>query len=153
MQDARFLNDVAADGEGRVYVSDFGTSAIWRLADGKLEKWLDGPQLKYPNGLLVQGDKLIVAAWGAPKTQDKTFAAANLFEISLKDKSVRDLGSGTPIGNLDGIEPDGPDSYLRHGLGGGRRLPRRRHGQGRSGARPRSGQRRHRHDAGRAACC
>ena len=106
-----FLNDVAADGEGRVYVSDSGASTIWRLADGKLEKWLDGPQLKYPNGLLVQGDKLIVAAWGAP-LPDKTFAAANLMEISLKDKSVRDLGSGTPIGNLDGIVPDGPDSYF-----------------------------------------
>ena len=107
-----FLNDVAADGEGNVYMSDSGTSAIWRLADGKLEKWLEGPQLKYPNGLLVQGDKLIVAAWGAPKTDDKTFAAANLLEISLKDKSVRDIGSGTPIGNLDGIVADGPDSYF-----------------------------------------
>ena len=106
-----FLNDVAADGEGRVYVSDSGASVIWRLADGKLEKWLEGPQLKYPNGLLVHGDKLIVAAWGAP-LPDKTFAAANLLEISLKDKSVRDLGSGTPVGNLDGIVPDGPDSYL-----------------------------------------
>jgi sugar lactone lactonase YvrE len=107
-----FLNDVAADGEGRVYLSDSGTSAIWRLADGKLEKWLDGPQLKYPTGLLVQGDKLIVAAWGAPKTDNQTFAPANLIEISLKDKSVRDLGSGTPVGNLDGIVADGPDSYL-----------------------------------------
>jgi hypothetical protein len=106
-----FLNDVAADGEGHVYMSDSGASVIWRLADGKLEKWLEGPQLKYPNGLLVQGDKLIVAAWGAPQP-DKTFAPANLMQISLKDKSVSDLGGGTPIGNLDGIVPDGPDSYF-----------------------------------------
>jgi sugar lactone lactonase YvrE len=106
-----FLNDVAADGEGHVYMSDSGASVIWRLADGKLEKWLEGPQLKYPNGLLVKGDKLIVAAWGAP-LPDKTFAAANLVEISLKDKSVHDLGNGAPIGNLDGIVPDGPDSYF-----------------------------------------
>ena len=32
---AKLLNDVAADGAGRVYVSDTGTSAIWRLAGGK----------------------------------------------------------------------------------------------------------------------
>ncbi len=61
---AKFLNDVAADDRGHVYVSDCGTSTIWRLTDDRLEKWLDGPELKYPNGLLVQGDKLIVAAWG-----------------------------------------------------------------------------------------
>jgi hypothetical protein len=108
---AKFLNDVAADGEGRIYVSDSGTSTIWRLADGKLEKWLDGASLKYPNGLYVQGDKLIVAAWGAPRG-DGSNAPANLLEISLKDKSVRDLGDGKPIGNLDGIAPDGPSSYL-----------------------------------------
>ncbi len=40
---AMFLNDVAADAQGNVYVSDSNTSTIWRLAGGKLEKWLDGP--------------------------------------------------------------------------------------------------------------
>lgn len=108
---AKFLNDVAADDNGNVYVSDSGTSTIWRLAGGKLEKWLDGAQLKFPNGLLVQGDKLIVAAWGAPG-EDGTPAPANLLEIALEDKSVRDLGDGTPIGNLDGIEPLDATSYL-----------------------------------------
>jgi len=108
---AKFLNDVAADGAGNVYVSDSGTSTIWRLAGGKLVKWLDGEQLKFPNGLLVQGDKLIVAAWG-PSDKGGTPAPANLLEISLKDKSVRDLGDGSPVGNLDGIEPLDETSYL-----------------------------------------
>jgi sugar lactone lactonase YvrE len=109
---AQFLNDVAADAQGRVYVSDSGTSTIWRLADGKLEKWMDGPQLKYPNGLLVQGDKLIVAAWGAAKGEGATsWEPANLLEVSIPDKTVRDLGDGKPVGNLDGLEPLG-DAYL-----------------------------------------
>ncbi len=108
---AKFLNDVAADDRGHVYVSDSGTSTIWRLTDDRLEKWLDGPELKYPNGLLVQGDKLIVAAWG-PTDKDGTPAPANLLEISIPDKTVRDLGDGSPIGNLDGIEPFDATSYL-----------------------------------------
>ena len=65
---AKFLNDVAADGEGRIYVSDSSTSTIWRLAGGKFEKWMEGEALKFPNGLHVDGDKLIIAAWGAPGT-------------------------------------------------------------------------------------
>jgi len=101
---AKFLNDVAADRQGRIYVSDSGTSTIWRLAEGKLETWMDGPALKYPNGLHVEGDKLMVAAWGPPR-EDGTSAPANMLEISIPDKTVRDLGDGRPIGNLDGLEP------------------------------------------------
>jgi hypothetical protein len=108
---AKFLNDVAADGKGHVYVSDSGTSTIWRLTDDRLEKWMDGPELKYPNGLLVQGDKLIVAAWG-PTGEDGAPAPANLLEVSIPDKTVRDLGDGTPVGNLDGIEALDDHSYL-----------------------------------------
>jgi hypothetical protein len=102
---AKFLNDVAADTKGRVYVSDSSTSTIWRLADGKFEKWMDGEALKFPNGLHVEGDKLIIAAWGSPGTSAPTSAPANLLEVSIPDKTVRDLGDGKPIGNLDGLEP------------------------------------------------
>src|SRR5262249_24470632 len=35
---SQFLNDVAADAQGSVFVSDSNTSTIWRLSGGKLEK-------------------------------------------------------------------------------------------------------------------
>ncbi len=108
---ATFLNDVAADGKGNVYVSDSNTSTIWRLANGKFEKWLETPDLKFPNGVHVSGDKLIVAAWGAPGTSAPTAAPANLLEVSLADKTIRQIGD-KPIGNLDGLEPFDADSFL-----------------------------------------
>lgn len=109
-QDAKFLNDVAADAAGNVYVSDMATNTIWRLARGKLEAWLVSPDLMNPNGLYVDGDKLIVAAWG-PMT-DPTTIAGHLLEVSLADKSVKALGSGKAIGHLDGIEPIDSETFL-----------------------------------------
>jgi hypothetical protein len=113
-----FLNDLAADENGHVYVSDSSTSTIWRLAGGKLEKWMEGPELKFPNGLHVQGDKLIVAAWGAPGTSAQKSEASNLIEIAIADKKVSNLGDGTPVGNLDGIEPEGDDFIVSDWVAG-----------------------------------
>ena len=115
---ATFLNDVAADAQGNIYVSDSSTSAIWRLAGGKFEKWIDDKALKFPNGLYVDGDKLIVAAWGAPGTSAQSSAPSNLLTISLADKKITDLGDGTPIGNLDGIEPIGDDFLVTDWVAG-----------------------------------
>ena len=115
---ATFLNDVAADQQGNVYVSDSNTSTIWRLAGGKLEKWLEGPQLKFPNGLTVQGDKLIVAAWGPPGTSAPKSEPGNLVEVAIPDKKVHDLGDGSPVGNLDGIAADGDDFLVSDWVAG-----------------------------------
>jgi hypothetical protein len=60
----------------------------------------------------VAGDKLIIAAWGAPGTSVPSSAPANLLDVSIANKTVRDLGDGTPVGNLDGIEPLDKTSYL-----------------------------------------
>jgi sugar lactone lactonase YvrE len=108
---AKFLNDVEADRQGRIYVSDMFTDTIWRLENGRFEPWLQDQALLSPNGLYAQGDKLIVATWGIRKSDGfETSTAGHLIEVSLKDKSVRDLGSA-PVGNLDGIELQG-ESYL-----------------------------------------
>ena len=61
---AKFLNDVALDSGGRVYVSDMFTNTIWRLNGDSLGVMLASPKLEGPNGLLVEGDKLIVGSWG-----------------------------------------------------------------------------------------
>jgi outer membrane protein assembly factor BamB len=109
---AKILNDVAADSEGRIYVSDWPGNSIWRLADGTFEKWLENDQLEGPNGLLVESDKLVVAAWGAMAPDFSTKTPGNLLSVNLGDKSITDLGDGKPVGNLDGLEPFDADSYI-----------------------------------------
>jgi sugar lactone lactonase YvrE len=80
---AQFLNDVAVDADGNVYVSDSssGNSAIYRLASDTLEVWASGKAISSPNGLLVVGDRLIVGNTGD----------AMLKQIDLETGAVSDL--------------------------------------------------------------
>jgi hypothetical protein len=109
---AKFLNDVAAGPEGKVYVSDMVANKIWRLADGKLQPWLDSAKLRSPNGIIVQDGNLIVGAWGVMADGFATKVPGNLLTVSLADKQVKDLGDGSPVGNLDGVEPYDATHYL-----------------------------------------
>lgn len=102
---AKFLNDVAADTAGTVYVSDMVANTIWRLAGGKLEPWLASDALMNPNGLVVDSGTLVVAAWGVMTDGFSTKVPGHLLAITLTDKSLKALGDGTPVGNLDGLEP------------------------------------------------
>jgi sugar lactone lactonase YvrE len=107
---AIFLNDVAVDQDGTVYVSDTPLNTIWRLKDGIFEPWLANDTLNGPNGLLVQGDKLIVASFG--KLPDQAAPElGGLVAVDLKDQSVSKL-RGDPIGNLDGLQALEPGLYL-----------------------------------------
>ncbi len=109
---ATFLNDVAVDAEGTVYVSDTPTNTIWRLKDGSFEPWLANDKLNGPNGLLVLGDTLIVASLGKIPGVGQKQELAGLSVVSLKDQSVSPLGSGKPIGNLDGLALFQPGVFL-----------------------------------------
>ena len=106
-----FLNDVTADDAGNVYVSDTFTDAIYRLQEGIFEIWLQTPELKNPNGLLVDDGKLIVGSWGVMNEDFTTDIPGHLIVIDLESKSISDIGDGSPLGNLDGVESDGTGNY------------------------------------------
>jgi hypothetical protein len=104
--DSRFLNDVAAAPNGDLFVSDFEANRIYRLnRQRQPEVWLAGPELQNPNGLIVDGDQLIVATWG-PMTDPATFAVRHpgtLLKADLSTRSLSAIGTGRPIASFDGV--------------------------------------------------
>lgn len=100
---AAFLNDVACDTDGTVYVSDTTGCKIYRLREGKIDVFAEGEDLEYPNGLLVVGDRLVVASWGKPNDDFSTEVPGRLFTLDLKTKE-KSLITPKPFGNLDGLE-------------------------------------------------
>ena len=54
----------------------------------------------------------MVAAWGKPKEDFSTDVPGHLMAVDYQSKEITSIGSGEPIGNLDGVEPDGQGGYL-----------------------------------------
>jgi sugar lactone lactonase YvrE len=94
-----FLNDVASDKQGNIYVSDTGSNSTYKLEINKtspLQIWLQTPELNSPNGLYVDNstNKLVVASLGG-----------SLSLVDLENKTII-KGAQVPGGSLDGIEGD-----------------------------------------------
>ena len=105
VENAVFLNDVAADTNGDVYISDMMTNTIHRIKDGKIEVWLASEKLASPNGLTVVDDQLIVGTWGVMDGEGfETSIPGHLIAVSLCNSEITDLGSADSVGNLDGVE-------------------------------------------------
>ena len=110
---AMFPNDVAVGGDGTVYVSDMMGNKIFAVKDGKATVALEGAELlEHPNGLLVDGDRLIVGGWGSqPKADFSTDVPGRLFAIDLKTKAKTAI-TANPFANIDGVESDGRGGYV-----------------------------------------
>lgn len=98
VEGGKFLNDVTVDAGGRVFVSDSWANNVVMLENGKVTKWLEG--VTGPNGLLADGDKILMALWDA-----KTL---NIVDPSTKSITVKT----DSLENPDGIEPVGDGGYL-----------------------------------------
>jgi hypothetical protein len=109
--EAEFLNDVIVNTNGDVYVSDMFGNKIYRLHNGVFSIWLQHEKLNGPNGLYIRDDHLIVGTWGKITEGFNTDLPGHMISISLANKEINSIGAGTPIGNLDGVEPDGKGNY------------------------------------------
>lgn len=113
VEGAIFLNDTAIDAGGRIYVSDMLAQKIHVLADGTLSVLAEGDALQHPNGLNMLDGKLLVAPWGVGLQPDfTTTTGGHLITVDLASGAVAPLGSGAPVGNLDGLEPDGKGNWI-----------------------------------------
>ncbi|UCG92994.1 MAG: SMP-30/gluconolactonase/LRE family protein [candidate division WOR-3 bacterium] len=96
-----FLNDIAIDYAGNIYVSDSRKSIIFKLVDGEFQEWLKGEEINDPNGLIIDGDKLIFGNNG-----DNFLKSVDLDTRAIT--TIVNLGSGI----IDGIKVDNNGDYF-----------------------------------------
>ncbi len=94
-------NDVAIDRRGDYYISDPPRGVIYRFSGGEFEEWLSGGEVIDPNGLVVDGGRLV---WG--NNGDTCLKAADLKTREVV--SIANLGPGI----IDGVELDGEGNYI-----------------------------------------
>lgn len=79
---------------------------------GSFNVWLRNDQLDMPNGLLVEGNQLIVGSWGVMKEGVVTETQSPLKTVDIDSKKISSLGVQHPGGFIDGVEPDGNGNYF-----------------------------------------
>jgi sugar lactone lactonase YvrE len=96
-----FPNDVVVDDAGALYISDTRKHAIYKFAGGEFEEWVTGGGLDRPNGLCIDGGKLLVGNSG-----DNCLKA-----IDLATKEINTVIRLQP-GLIDGIKVGKDGSYI-----------------------------------------
>jgi hypothetical protein len=87
-------------------------SIIYQYKNNEVSILAQGTEIEHPNGLLVQGNKLIIAAWGQEIQNDfTTKKLGRLLSLNLQNKKITPL-TKKPLGNLDGVESDGKGGYI-----------------------------------------
>lgn len=109
---AKYLNDVTLDSNGRIFVSDTYTDTIYLFNGKELQVWLRDKRLASPNGLFAEGDALYVGSWGQRTCGLETEVPGHLLKIDLATQKIQDVGSGTPLANVDGVEGLGSRGFL-----------------------------------------
>lgn len=97
VQDAIFLNDIAIDHKGTVYISDMLDTKIYRIINGTLKVWFDDPILTNPNGL-----------WAAQK--DLYVGCKKILKVNYRSKEW--VIKGEETGSIDGLEATGDGGFL-----------------------------------------
>lgn len=108
---ALMLNDVAVGADGTIYVSDMMPSRIYAIRDGKASVFAEGEHIEYGNGLIVDGNRLVVGGWGKPKPDFSTDVPGHLFALDLQTRQ-KTLITPKPFANIDGLERDGRGGYI-----------------------------------------
>jgi DNA-binding beta-propeller fold protein YncE len=117
--DAKFLNDLATAPDGAVYVTDSFQNRVYVIRNGTASVFVASPQLELPNGILVDGSRLIVATDGNPGRRGGGGTPGSLYAVDLATRAITQVTTGS-IGTPDGVEPDGRGGFIVSDVAGGR---------------------------------
>ncbi len=98
IEGAIFLNDIAADKDGSIYITDSKTGTVHVLKDGKVSVFVQSDDFPFPNGLVINKGKLLLG------TGDK------IVKIDLESREVEDYMLNT--GGVDGLAIVGEDVVI-----------------------------------------
>jgi len=116
---AQFLNDLATALDGTVYASDSNLARIYAVKDGKSSVFVEGAeQVDVPNGLLVEGTRLILGTIGVAGGRGRGTGrgagpppSGHLYAFDVTTKKRTQLTTDA-VGGIDGIESDGRSGLL-----------------------------------------
>ena len=118
--EGKFFNDLDVAPDGTIYASDSFGNRIFAIKDGKASVFFEGDAILLPNGVLVDGNRLIVASDGR-SARGGGGTPAKLVAIDVTSKQVTTVANA-PIGTPDGVEKDGRGGYILSDVAGGRIL-------------------------------
>jgi len=98
---AVFPNDIAVAGDGTVYVSDSGGSLIHRLGGDTQAVAAGGFEVRQPNGLLLQGGRLLFGNTGDQCIKSLDLASGRITSLLR-----------LPAGIIDGLRSDGAGNLI-----------------------------------------
>ena len=108
IEGAVFLNDVAAGGDGRFYVTDTGAGKVFRVdAERRVETLAGGKELARPNGIVAAGGAVWIAGFGGDR----------IYRLDTKGRPAEPLR--VPAGGLDGLVRLADGSFLVSSWEGG----------------------------------
>ena len=116
--DAKFLNDLCVGPDGAIYTTDSFANRVWVVRNGVASLFSDAPQLELPNGILVDGNRVVVATDGRPG-RGGGGTPGSLFAIDLATRAITQVTTQS-IGTPDGLELDGRGGYVVSDVAGGR---------------------------------
>ena len=87
--EATFLNDIAADDQGRLYISASRSGTVYKLAEGIVSVFIKSEDYGNVNGVVIEQNKLVVGT------------GSKIIKVDLESKEVTDFMTNT--GAVDGI--------------------------------------------------
>lgn len=98
VEGAEFLNDLAADNNGDVYISDMQKNQILKLSNDTVNFWLADEKIVSPNGLAFFNNHLMIGT------------KEDLLSVNPESKNVRVKVEG--VGPIDGLVPVGGQKFV-----------------------------------------